>query len=205
MRADRVTPFILHNDGKIQDAAGNPVDDTAAISLGYATPDVWFTEAAPHFMKAILGVDRLEWFQAAAAGTEHPVLQMLIAKAEKYTGSHEQAEAIAEWVLWAGFDWLQKGNARRAAQAGKVWQRIEFRELADTHWLVVGFGAIGRATARRLRALGARVTGVRRTPGAHEHADAMIQPGDMAGVLGEMDAGLLSCLLYTSPSPRDRG
>lgn len=199
--ADKVQPYIMRNDGEIRDAGGKKVSDAAGITLGYATPDVWFTEAAPHFMKTILGVERLEWFQAAAAGTEHPVLQMLIGKAEHYCGSHEQAEAIAEWVLWAGFDWLQKGNARRAAQAAKIWQRIEFRELADTHWLVVGFGAIGQATARRLRALGAQVTGVRRTPGAHEHADAMIQPGDMAGVLGEVDAVLLS-LPHTDETER---
>ena len=190
--AEDVTLNILFNDGEIRDAGGASVVDLSSITLGYGTPDVWFTDVAPVFMKTVLGVDRLDWFQAAAAGTEHPALQMLIQKAERYSGSHEQAEAIAEWVMWAGFDWLQKGNARRAAQAAKTWARIPFREIADTHWLIVGFGAIGQATARRLRALGAKVTGVCRTPGAHHHADAMIHPGEMAGALGDVDAVLLS-------------
>jgi len=190
--AGDVTPYILQDDGKIQDGTGKEVQDTSLISLGYGTPDVWFGKAAPQFMQAIFGAEKINWFQSSAAGTEHPVLLSLRSKADIYTTSHEQAEAIGEWALWAGFDWLQKGPARRAAQVAKTWRRIEFTEIADTHWLIVGFGAIGQATARRLRALDAKVTGVRRTPGVHEYADHMITPAEMQGTLGQVDVVLLS-------------
>ena len=195
-RSDDVATYVLYNDGQIRDVAGNVLEDTRGLTIGYGTPDVWFSAAGPPFMSAILGANRLEWFQASAAGTEHPVLRSLIEKAERYTGSHVQSEAIAEWVLWAGLDWLQKGQARRAAQANKVWGRIPFREIARTHWLIIGFGAIGQATARRLRALGATVTGVRRTPGSHEHADEMIDPEAVLEATGRADVVLL-CTPHT--------
>ena len=200
-RADHVTPFIISNHGEIRDVAGNLATDITAITMGYGTPDVWFTDAAPYFTKAILGAERLDWLQVAAAGTDHPILQLMIEKAGQYTGSHEQADAIAEWVLWAGFDWLQKGPARRAARGEKSWGRIEYRELGGTHWLIVGFGAIGQATAQRLRALGAQVTGVRRTPGGHAHADAMLPPAEIGNVLGDVDAVVL-CAPHTEETDR---
>lgn len=187
-----VQPIVLYNNGDFQDTIGQPVSTLADITLGYGTPDVWFSSIAQSFVATMLGADSLAWFQSSAAGTEHPVLQALQQKAQTYTTSHEQSDAIAEWVLWAGFDWLQKGPARRAAQARKDWSRIAFRELAGTHWLIIGFGAIGQATARRLRALGAKVTGVRRTPGEHEDADAMINPEQLYGALAMADVVVLS-------------
>jgi len=197
MRADKVSPLILHNDGmhndgNFRDSDGNLIENLPAFTLAYGTPDIWFRAIAMTFVQAVLGTPSLEWFQSSAAGVEHPVLQSIMAKADAYSTSHEQSEAIGEWALWAGFDWLHKGNARRAAQAAKDWQRIDFTEMADTHWLIVGFGAIGQATARKVRALGGRVTGVRRTQGPHENADAMLTPDALPEVLGHADIVLLS-------------
>lgn len=194
-RADKVSAVILHNDGKFRDADGNELAKDVSFTVAYGTPDVWFSPLAQVFVQSCLQVEDLQYFQSSAAGIEHPVLQALREKAGMYASSHAQSEAIAEWVLWAGLDWFQGGPARRAAQAGKRWGRIEFTEIADTHWAIVGFGAIGQATARRLRALGANVTGVRRTPGPHDHADEMIQPDELAGKLPQMDAVLLCCPL----------
>ncbi|MEL7454718.1 MAG: NAD(P)-dependent oxidoreductase, partial [Pseudomonadota bacterium] len=134
-------------------------------------------------------------FQSSAAGTEHPILQAIGGKAEIYTSSHAQSDAIAEWVLWVGLDWFQRGGDRRAAQVRRDWKRIEFTEIGDTHWLIVGFGAIGRASAKRLRALGAHVTGVRRTVGPDPNADVMVQPNDLHDCLPAADAVLLCCPL----------
>lgn len=201
-REDKVRPVVLHNDGEFRDADGNLVqkssekaDLSAHITLAYGTPDVWFSSLAQSFVQTCLGLDHLAWFQSSAAGIEHPVLQALRDKAKVYTTSHEQSDAIAEWVLWAGLDWFQGGPARREAQASKTWSRIEFTEIADTHWAIVGFGGIGQATAKRLRGLGAKVTGVRRTPGDHEHADEMIHPSALTARVGDFDAVLLCCPL----------
>ncbi len=192
---EKISPVILHNDGIFRDIQGKPLDTCTHVRIAYGTPDVWFSKIALNFVETCLGADHLAWFQSSAAGIEHPVLQSLRSKAIVYTASHEQSDAIAEWVLWSGLDWFQAGPARRAAQAQKTWKRIEFTEIADTHWLIVGFGAIGQATARLLRKLGAKVTGVRRTSGLHPDADHMIQPNQLHAHLGTADAVLLSCPL----------
>jgi len=144
------------------------------------------------FFKTMLDFEQLDWFQSSAAGIEHPMLQAIGKKAAVYSGSHEQSEAIAEWVIWAGLDHFQGGPARRAAQAAHNWERLPFREISSTHWLVIGFGAIGQSSGRRLRALGAEVTGVRRSGGSSEAADQIITPGELPAALGRADVVLLS-------------
>lgn len=160
--------------------------------IAYGTVDAFYSPAVSEYMKTLLGAEQLAWFQSSAAGLEHPVLRMIGQKADVYTSSHAQSEAIAEWVLWAGLDYFQRGAARRAAQAKSEWDRLEFRELSDTHWAVIGFGAIGQASARRLKALGANVTGVRRSGGTCEHADELVTPDRLSDVLPQADAVLLS-------------
>ncbi|MEO1475660.1 MAG: D-2-hydroxyacid dehydrogenase [Pseudomonadota bacterium] len=192
-RAAAVDPIILHNDGTVRKADGEVFDGEVKPTLGYGTPDVWFTSIAPKFVQTLLETDQLNWFQSSAAGLEHPILRAIGEKAERYTNSHAQSEAIAEWVLWAGLDWLQGGPARRKAQMEKRWDRLEFREIAGTHWLIVGFGAIGRESAKRLRALGAKVTGVRRTLGTEPDADQMIRPDALYDALPTADAVMLCC------------
>ena len=191
--AAEVYPVTMDDDSQIAHPwGGGDGADVGDLSIVYGTQDIYFSKAAPTFFKLLMEAPSIDWFQSSAAGIEHPLLQAVGLKAGVYTASHEQSPAIAEWVIWAGLDHFQGGPERRAAQADETWQRMEFRELSDTHWLIVGFGHIGRASAQRLRALGAKVTGVRRTGGSDPDADRMIQPADMASALGEVDAVLLS-------------
>ncbi|MCF6328706.1 MAG: hypothetical protein L3J02_02755, partial [Henriciella sp.] len=171
-------------------------ESEAAGAIVYGTGDVFFGPAAAAFMQATFKLEQLDWFQSSAAGLEHPVLQAIGKKAQRYTVCHEQSEAIAEWVLWAGLDYFQNGAARRAAQLQARWSRLEFREISDTHWLILGFGSIGTAAGRRLRALGARVTGMRRSGGDSDAADSIITPDQMLAQIGGVDAVLL-CLPHT--------
>ncbi|MEL7481855.1 MAG: D-2-hydroxyacid dehydrogenase [Pseudomonadota bacterium] len=190
-----VSPIVLHDDGRFRAADGSVLDEPVEIDIAYATPDAFFGPQVTKFFGTVMSAPTLQWFQSSAAGIEHPALKAIGQKAGLYTSSHEQAPAIAEWVLWAGLDWFQGGPARREAQASKTWGRMAFTEIGDTHWLIVGFGAIGRETARRVRGLGATVTGVRRTPGADPDADEMIQPGSILPALPAVDAVVLSCPL----------
>ena len=162
-------------------------------NIVFGTTDAWFCPGVANFAGAALQASDLKWFQSSAAGLEHPMLQAFGAKADIYTSGHAQSEAIAEWVLWAAFDFFGNGHARRTSQARAEWNRIKFREIASTHWVIVGFGEIGKSTARRLRALGASIVGVRRTPGPDPDADSIVQPGDLPRVLPDADAVLLCC------------
>ena len=134
----------------------------------------------------------LTWLQSGGAGFEHPMFAGLIERGVRLTNSHAQAESIAEYVLAGVLDHYQRGPVRRAAQVAGNWRRIHFREVLGTHWLIIGFGAIGQATAARARAFGARVTGVRRSPGSHPHADAIAAPDQALALAPGADVVVLS-------------
>lgn len=187
--ADHVSPLVLSDEGDLKHPWG---ESEAEGLIAYGTQDAYFSPSVVTFFETVLSHERLDWFQSSAAGTEHPMIQATGKKAECFSGSHEQSHAIAEWVLWAGLDFFQRGPERRAAQAEQTWARLPFREIASTHWLIIGFGAIGEALGARLKALGAKVTGVRRRPGASENADHILHPDDLSEALPKADAVLLS-------------
>jgi len=187
--ADQISPLVLSDEGDLKHPWG---ESEAGTAIAYGTQDAYYSPAVMTFFKTMFEFEQLEWFQSSAAGTEHPMIQATGKKAGIFSGSHAQSEAIAEWVLWAGLDHFQGGPARRAAQTEHNWARLPFREISSTRWLVIGFGAIGQASGRRLRALGTHVTGVRRSSGASDAADEMIMPDAVPAALGEADAVLLS-------------
>ena len=194
-KAADIRPILMSDDGIFRVAGGEVIEGVPQVDLGYGTQDSYFSPAVMTYMQAILGSENLKWFQSSAAGIEHPILLAIRNHADLYTSAHEQSPAIAEWALWAALDWLQNGPARRKAQTEKVWHRAQFRELADTHWLIIGFGSIGRAVAQRLRPFGAQVTGVRRTVGEDPDADKMITPADIKNALPQADCVILCCPL----------
>lgn len=187
--SDQVSPLVLDDEGDLKHAWG---ESEANGAIAYGTQDAYFSPSVMTFFQTLMAFPQLDWFQSSAAGVEHPMIQAVGKKAELFTGSHEQSDAIAEWVVWAGLDYFQGGARRREAQAAKNWTRLPFREMAGSKWLIIGFGAIGQACGHRLRALGADVTGVRRSGGTNPAADRMIPPGDVMAALPGMDVVLLS-------------
>jgi len=186
---DHVSPIVMDDEGDLKHPWGKSEAESLIL---YGTQDAYFSPAAPAFFQAAFASPVIAWFQSSAAGIEHPILQALGKQSDLYTSSHEQSDAIAEWALWAGLDHFQAGSARRAAQSAQDWARLGFRELCETHWLIVGFGSIGQAAGRKLRALGAEVTGVRRSAGSHPAADTMITPDEVSHALPQVDAVLLA-------------
>ncbi|MHA7898973.1 MAG: NAD(P)-dependent oxidoreductase [Henriciella sp.] len=186
---NQLSPLVLDDEGDLKHPWGK---SEAKAAIAYGTQDAYYSPAVMTFFQTLFGFEQLDWFQSSAAGTEHPMIQATGKKAGTFSGSHEQSDAIAEWVIWAGLDFFQGGRERRVAQAEQVWTRLPFRELSSTHWLVVGFGAIGQACGARLRALGAEVTGVRRRGGSHPAADQIITPDAMLAALSEVDVVLFA-------------
>lgn len=186
---DQLSPLVLDDEGDLKHPWGK---SEAKAAIAYGTQDAYYSPAVMTFFQTLFGFEQLDWFQSSAAGTEHPMIQATGKKAGSFSGSHEQSDAIAEWVIWAGLDFFQGGRARRQAQVERAWKRLPFRELCSTHWLVVGFGAIGQACGARLRALGAEVTGVRRSGGTHSSAAQIITPDQMLDTLSQVDVVLFA-------------
>ncbi|MEM7768222.1 MAG: D-2-hydroxyacid dehydrogenase [Pseudomonadota bacterium] len=188
-------PICIDDNGALSAPDGGPAEPGQGYDLVFANTDAFFSPSVSTFARTILQAPHIGWVQSSAAGIEHPMLQAIGAKADHYTTGHEQSPAIAEWVLWAAFDYFQNGTLRRAQQAGETWKRIAFREIAGSRWLIVGYGAIGEETGKRLTALGAHVTGLRRRPGPADGAAEIHHPDALIDCLPQVDGVVLSAPL----------
>jgi phosphoglycerate dehydrogenase-like enzyme len=153
-------------------AIGDPVPAEhadAEVLVVWGNPDHQLRDAAER-------LGRLRWVQSLAAGPD-AVLRAGFDPAVQVTaggGLHDRT--VAEHTLA-----LVLGVARRLhllvrAQIGRRWpaewgglqplgEADNFRTLRDAHVVVWGFGGIAARLTPHLAALGARVTGVARTPG----------------------------------------
>jgi phosphoglycerate dehydrogenase-like enzyme len=184
--------LLMGADGAIT-LNGAPVDlDDAEVEVGWATADMFFGPAARQYFAAVLKSNSLKWVQSSAAGYDSPVFGMIVSKGARLTTNHSQAVGMSEYVLATVLDHFQRGPDRRVEQAAARWTPLNYREIAGSNWLIVGFGAIGQETARRARAFGAKIVGVRRQTGPEPLADAMATPDALPSLLPGADVVVLS-------------
>ena len=169
--------------------------DDAAPTLAWATHDLFTSPALRTFMVTLLKSPDLKWLQSSSAGVDNPVFGQLVSRGVRLTTSHGQAVSMSDYVLAGALDHFQRGPERREAQGARDWRRIRTRELLDTSWLIVGFGAVGQAVAARAKAFGARVVGVRRDQTPHPLADRMVPPERLGEELSGADVVVLACPL----------
>jgi (S)-sulfolactate dehydrogenase len=116
------------------------------------------------------------------------------------------ALAVAEYVIGVAMVLLRGAYASSGATAGGQWPRAALsqgRELAGKTLGVVGFGGIGRLTARLARALGMRVIGfdAQIPPDAPVWAEEAAVPRPFDAVLREADV----VTLHVPLTPQTRG
>jgi len=167
------------------------------VTIAYAGPDVAMTGIS-HFLTSLIEERRLQWLQTCAAGVEHPLYGALARKGVRVSNSHATSSAIAEYVLSTVLDHFQRGPERRSAAGAREWRRLFYREVRDTHWLVIGLGAVGRDVAVRARAFGARVTAVRRRATVDPDADQVIACTDLLDCVADADVIVVSTALAES-------
>jgi phosphoglycerate dehydrogenase-like enzyme len=187
-----IEPVLMGEDGILRLEGREVTPEDAGAVAGWANADVFFGPAVRPYMVALLKSPHLRWVQSGAAGFDQPIFGQLVQKGVTLTTSHGQALGMAEYVLWGVLDHFQRGRERRAAQGRHAWERLRFREINGSHWLVIGYGSIGQGVAERARAFGARITGVRRNPAPHPAADAIAPLEDVPRLLPEADVVVLS-------------
>ena len=118
------------------------------------------------------------------------------------------AASCAEFALYLALALLRDANGMAAAFASRQLGTPTGGLLSGRSALVVGYGALGRETARRLAALGVRVSAVRAgpwpVPGADADADADAAllcargsaQADLHRMLGDADLVVLTCTLH---------
>jgi phosphoglycerate dehydrogenase-like enzyme len=171
-----------------------------AVDCAEVDPEVFWlgVDAVPRmplYVEAITRGAHGKWVQVIAAGLDHPVFATIMAKGLRLTKSTAQAAPIAEYVMCNALGLMNGIPERRAAQARREWRMVPFTEVGSTRWLLVGFGAIGREVARRLKPFGADLVVVRRNIAPDPDADKVHTMADLPGLLPTADVVVLACSL----------
>ncbi len=149
--------------------------------------DVLFTfRVSSEMMRLVPG---LKWIQLLSAGADHVMKGHLDNSVAITTSSGIHSATMAEYTIASMLAFAHKLHSLIRAQMNREWRRSEdFMSLVDAmrgHTLgVVGYGSIGRETARLGRALGMRVIALKRNPAVR--AD----PGWMPAGLGDPDGSI---------------
>lgn len=143
-------------------------------------------------MERIKHIDVLQTFNA---GLDTPVYGRIKQKGTRVCNSSAQAMAISEYLVGQVLNIFQPFQQQQQLQADKNWQITPFREIWRTNWLIVGYGPIGRETARKVKAFGASTTVIRRSPETNDLVDRAGTLADIGDHLGEADVIVLACPL----------
>jgi len=139
------------------------VDSADAL---YGIPD----QSPAELRRTVIANPRLRWVHTIPAGGGQQVKAArlpaeALARIVFTTSAGVHAEALAEFAVFGVLADAQHLGRLRADQDARVWggSRV-VGSVRDSTVVVVGLGSIGRATAAKLAALGARVVGIHRRP-----------------------------------------
>ena len=187
--------FVVEADGAISHNGVTVAPEAVQPEVVWASLDTFTGGQYEIFFRIAMSSPSVKWVQTFNAGIEAPVFRDIVRKGIRLTNSKAQAVAMAEYVMGqVAAEWYPIARYREA-QAARQWRRMGFRELSQSHWLIIGYGNIGREVAIRAKAFGARVTGVRRSAKADGLADAVTVLADVPRLLPEADVVVLACAL----------
>jgi len=196
-RANQILPLIFTQKGEIIREGETITADSVQPEIAWASSDLYVGENSPtrEFMIYVLKSQSIRWMQSGAAGFDHPIFGMLVEKGIRLTNNNASSIAIAEYVLSGVLNHYHSNQKRRENQNNRIWQRLGFREIYGTTWLIIGLGNIGTEVSRRAQAFGAHTIGVKRTLTGNKQADTVIQMKDLTAYLSKADVVVLSAPL----------
>jgi len=186
---------VVQPDGTIKLDGATVAPEAVLPEIVWASLDTFMGNQYELFFRTAMSAPSVKWVQTFNAGIEAPVFRDIVRKGIRLTNSNAQAVAMAEYVMGqVAAEWYPIAQYR-AAQAARAWRRVGFRELSQSHWLIIGYGNIGREVAARAKAFGARVTGVRRSAKADGLADEVTVLANVPRLLPDADVVVLACAL----------
>lgn len=193
--SDTIEPITIRDDGTFWLGGTQVEADDIRAEAAWMSNDFFRGDAGRTFAITLLKSKTLKWLQTASAGLDSDFFKNVMDKGVRLSNSDAQARAIAEYVMAQVMVHYQPTEERRAAQQARQWKRFGFREIYQTRWTIIGFGNIGSEIGKRARGFDAHVTGIRRTPGTHDYADAMASLDDLPSLLPGSDVVVLACPL----------
>lgn len=146
----------------------------------------------------------LRWVHTMAAGGGSQVKASGLSLAEMEpveftTSAGAHADTLAEFAVFGVMAGAKDLPRLQAQQRDHVWStRWAMKQVFQMTVLVVGMGSIGRATAARFAALGARVIGVNRSVRDVPGVERVFPADRLAEVVGQADA-----IINTLPQAND--
>ena len=173
--------------------------DGRSVPPGRVEADyVWLSAHLPDRQAAfrtVLAMQRVGVLQTFNAGLDDPFYAEAAARGIRICNSSAQGVAIAEYTIGQVMAVLQPIALQRQQQAERVWKITRYREISQTRWLIVGYGPIGQALAHRVKAFGAHVSVVRRTPQTGGNVDEAGTLADLPRLLAGADVVVLAAPL----------
>lgn len=147
--------------------------------------------------------ERLRWVHSLAAGVEGQLFPDLVDSDIPLTNSRGvYKESLGEFVVGAALFFAKDFRRMMANRAEGKWEQFDVEMLDRQTMGIVGYGEIGSACARRAKALGMTVYGMRRRPA--EPSDIVDRWYTAAQILDLMRAS--DYVVVTAPlTPETRG
>jgi phosphoglycerate dehydrogenase-like enzyme len=176
-------PDVRIRIGKTADELGSALADARVLlNWGVSKTEVGHVlERAP----------KLEWIHQRSVGLDSALFPELIASPIPLTnGRGTFSQSLGEFVITGALYFAKDLPRMLKAKAERRWEVFNVHELSTQTMGIVGHGDIGRAIARRAKALGMRVLALRRdtTPRAgDEHVDKVFPNEELQRMLPECD------------------
>jgi len=151
--------------------------------------DVLFTFRVPPEVTRL--APQLKWIQLLSAGADHALKGQVGSNVAMTNSSGIHSATMAEYTIASMLAFAHKLHVLIRAQMNGEWRRPgDFMSIVDAmrgHTLgVIGYGSIGRETARLGRALGMRVIALKRDPAVRsDHGWMPAGLGDPDGAIPE--------------------
>jgi phosphoglycerate dehydrogenase-like enzyme len=168
----------------VVDRACRKPDDVRELLAGGC--DVLLTFIMPADLEA--RAPHLKWVQLLSAGADHAMGALDSSSIPMTTASGIHATPIAEYTIASMLAYAHKFHLMIRAQLRREWLRSGFpgtvEELRGKSIGIIGYGSIGRETARLAKALGMRVLALKRDPATRR------DPGWCPAGLGDPDGAI---------------
>ena len=155
-------------------------------------------------VEVVLGNANINWFKdmknlkyvhLSSAGSDlFAALPELSEKVVLTNSTGGFSDSIAEWVITMIYFLYKKIGPYYLNQKKHFYKNLgETKSILDSKVLIIGCGSIGLAAAKRLKALGAYVTGVKRTVGEKpEYVDEMYTTDKVDELIPDADIIVLA-------------
>jgi glycerate dehydrogenase len=148
----------------------------------------WRTELRPDEGPA-LGV---RFVQLLSAGADHLPFDQLPPQAQVASNAGAYAAPMAEHAVAMALALMKRLPQNSAKLAAGVWEQSFTRWVNGAVWGILGFGGIGTAVGRLVRALGGRVHGINASGRTDEPVEFVGTLDDLDTVLAAADVVVIS-------------